>query len=415
MMKKEISNELKKIAIKTIDQCTFIKKVAYFGKESDMEILLPSGDEKYASFWVRDCAMMAESKLIPDNVLKNYIEIIATHGQNGNDTVCLRNGLSIPPYAVADHINYDGNAVYFPGTYSSGDDQGNGNFGYYPPFCDNYYYIIMVGTYIEQSGDRKILNKKCNGITVKESVEHSFAGYNIDEQTDLCVSDAEKYTVDWGFVDTVKKSGKLLMASLLRYKAAKTLKNIFKGETEKESFYESKAQKIKNNILSRFYDDNTGWFYSATEIGKQYDVWATAYAVFLGVTKDKKTLKALNDAYIDKTAVVDGYVRHILTTHDFSSDSAWESTQTKYNFYQNGAYWATPAGWYAYALYLYDGKTDILEDLIKHTRKYEDEGSPFEWINEKTTEYSGLKYGTSGVLPYIGAVKIADEIEQEKL
>lgn len=405
-MKRECVDVLKEIAIKTIKQCTFSKKVNYLNSEGNMDILLPSGDEKYFSFWIRDCAMMAESKLIPDRLLKNYIQIIATHGQNGKEKIYLENELSIPPYAIADHINYDGNAVYFPGTYSSGNNQGIGDFGFYPPFCDNYFFIMMVGAYIEQSGDLEILNEKCNEYSIKESVEFAFSGYNIDEASELCVSDSDKYTVDWGFVDSIKKTGKLLMASLLRYNAAKALQMIFKENAEKYLFYSSKAEKIKKNIVSEFYDDNTGWLFSATGIGKQYDVWATAYAVFSGVINEKKTLKALYDAYVYKTAVVDGYVRHILTTDDFSNDTAWQCSRFEYNTYQNGAYWATPTGWYAYALYCYNKQTDILDDFIDHTEKYLNDGSPFEWINATTTDYSGLNYGTSGVLPYIGAVKI---------
>ena len=411
-MNKVIVDVLKGIATKTIDDCTFLKKTNYFNEEKEETVLLPSGDEKYGSFWIRDCAMMAECKLIPDSLLKRYIQIIATHGQNGKDTIHLENGLSIPPYSIADHINYDGKPVYFPGTYSSGNNQGNGDFGFYPPFCDNYYYIIMVATYVEQSGDSKILNEKCNDLTIEECLDYAFTGYNIDDKSDLCVSNAEKYTVDWGFVDTIKKSGKLLMASLLRYNAAKKLQLLFKNNARKCSFYKTKAEKIKENILLEFYDANTGWFFSATGIGKQYDVWATAYAVFSGITKSQKTLEALYNAYVDKTAVIDGYVRHILTNNDFSADSAWECTKTKYNTYQNGAYWTTPTGWYAYALYCYNKKLDILEDFIKHSNTYAKDGAPFEWINKSTTEYSGLNYGTSGVLPYIGAIKIIEEFEQ---
>ncbi|MBQ6825449.1 MAG: hypothetical protein IJP34_02165 [Clostridia bacterium] len=411
-MDKEIINLLKATAIKTIADCTFGKKVNYFKEEKEVPVLLPSGDEKYVSFWVRDCAMMAESKLIPNHLLKKYIEIISTYGQNGKDAIRLENDLSIPPYSIADHINYDGKPVYFPGTYSSGNNQGSGDFGFYPPFCDNYYYIIMVSIYVEQSGDSEILNDKCNDLTIAESLEYAFAGYNIDDKSDLCISDEEKYTVDWGFVDTIKKSGKLLMASLLRYNAARKLQMLFKDNADKYNFYKAKAEKIKKNILLEFYDNSTGWFYSATGIGKQYDVWATAYAVFSGITKEKKTLEALYNAYIDRTAVVDGYVRHILTNNDFSTNSAWESTRTEYNTYQNGAYWATPTGWYAYALYCYNQKIDILEDFIKHLNIYAKDGAPFEWIDKTTTKYSGLNYGTSGVLPYIGAIKIIEEFKQ---
>lgn len=109
-----------------------------------------------------------------------------------------------------------------------------------------------------------------------------------------------------------------------------------------------------------------------------------------------------------RPAVRDGYVRHILTTDDFSADTAWEETLSGYNQYQNGGYWATPVGWYAYALYLQSGKTDILDDFLNHTEKYKKDGAPFEWINSDMTLYEGLNYGTSGILPYIGAKKIAE-------
>ena len=405
-MKKENIDFLKKLAKKTIDDCTFVKNVDYFNSNSDESILLPSGDEKYYSFWVRDCAMMAESNLIPDETLKKYILIIAAHGQNGSEALFLDNGLIVPPFAIADHINYDGKAVYFPGTYSTGSNQGNGDFGYYPPFCDNYYYVIMVCSYIKQSGDVGILKENVLDLTLEESIEYAFAGYNIDLESDLCVSDSERPTVDWGFVDAIKKSGKLLMASILRYNAAKALQSIFTNNQDKSAYYQSKAEKIRDNIISTFYDSKTGWFFSATGIARQYDVWATAYAVFSGILENEKTLKALYDAYIDKTAVSCGYVRHILTDNDFSSTSAWENTKLSYNTYQNGGYWSTPTGWYAYALFLYNGTTDILADFINHTQKHENEGAPFEWINADTADYSGLHYGTSGVLPYIGVSKI---------
>ena len=44
----------------------------------------------------------------------------------------LEHGLVIPPFALPDHINFDGGAVFYPGTYSSGDDQGNGAYGSCP-------------------------------------------------------------------------------------------------------------------------------------------------------------------------------------------------------------------------------------------------------------------------------------------
>lgn len=336
-----------------------------------MKVLLPSGDEKYVSFWVRDAAMMAESDLVSDEDLKCYIEIIALCGQNSAETINLKHGLIVPPYAVADHISYDSYPVFFTGTYCSGYDQGNGMFGYFPPFCDNFYFIMMVGQYLKQSEDYQILRKEYKEIPLLERLEQAFQGYNIDKTTGLCLSDSEKYTVDWGFVDTVKKSGKLLMSSLPRYNAAVILTNILKkiGSQSKTTYYTAEASKIKKNILEIFYDKDTGWLYSATGIGHQFDVWATEYAVFSGIISEKKTLEALYNGYRDHTAVVDGYVRHILVGGDYSPHSAWEATTTEMNCYQNGAYWATPTGWYAYALYKYNSEINILEDFLRHYKK----------------------------------------------
>ncbi len=397
-----ILSELKALAVKTIGDCTFVKDASYFNTAAKTPVLLPSGDEKYRSFWVRDAAMMAESELVPTEELKRYVTIFATHAQNGAETRHLENGLTVPPYAIADHVNYDGKPVFFPGTYASGDNQGSGLYGFFPPFCDNYYFIMMVEYYVNQSGDRAILDTVFDGISLSKRLEYAFEGYNVDKDSRLCVSDAETYTVDWGFVDTVKKSGKLLMSSLLRYNAALTLARLI------DCRYQSEADKMKASILATFFDEKTGWFYSATGIGRQYDVWATAYAVYSGITDDARVLKALYDAYQNRTAVVDGYVRQILTDHDHSATSAWESTPTPFGEYQNGAYWSTPTGWYAYALYKYNGNTDILGDFLKHTERYADKGSPFEWIDETTEKVSGLNYGTSGVLPYIGAKRIQE-------
>ena len=397
-------DRLREIAEKTVYDCTFPKETCYFGKPAEGNVLLPSGDEKYISFWVRDAAMMAESGLVSNADLKRYIEIIATCGQNGSQTRTLGNGLRVPPFAVADHINYDGKPVFFPGTYRSGEDQGDGSYGFYPPFCDNYYFIIMAGQYLRQSGDWQLLDCVYGGISLAERLEKAFTGYNIDEETQLCVSDPECYTVDWGFVDGVKKTGKLLMASCLRYHAAQILQEIFPDS----AYYVGIIKTLQENILQTFYDNKTGWFWSATGIGRQHDVWATAYAVFLGITREGKTLSALAEGYRNQTAVVHGYVRHILTNEDVSESSAWESSIAEYGRYQNGGYWATPTGWYGYALYLYDGSISIFEDFLQHTQAYQSIGAPFEWINTDTTDFSGLWYGTSGVLPYIGAKEITN-------
>lgn len=393
---------LKDLASETITRCTFMKTMQYNGTTEELLVLLPSGDECYTSFWIRDCVMMVESGLVPTDLVKKYIAIFASCGQNGKETRYLENGLIVPPYAVADHVNYNGRPVFYPGTYADGENQGNGSYGTYPPFCDNFFFVMLVDFYIAQSGDVHILQQKFDGIDLLTRMEYALKGYNIDAETELCRSDEDAFTVDWGFVDTIKKTGLLLMASLLRYRAALVLAKYTGESADKGTYYRELAKKISDNIMKVFYDTESGWLYSATGIGHQHDVWATAYAVCAGVLKEEKTYQALQKAYMEKTAIVNGCVRHILTTEDFSEKSAWEQTRTDKGSYQNGGYWATATGWYARALWDYDQEISnaILEDFIEHTKKYRLQGAPYEWINEDTTKFAGCGYGTSGVLPY---------------
>ena len=393
---------LEKLAKKTITDCTFTKEFDFSGNLREIDLILPSGDGKYPSFWVRDSIMMIESGLVSVELVEKYIEIFATYGQNGENTIELENGLSVPPFAVCDHVNYNGKPVYFPGTYKDGSWQGEGRYGYLPPFCDNYYFILLVKFYLDMGGKTKILEKDFNGYTLATRIEKALSSYGIDKETELCMSDEEKYTVDWGFVDSVKKTGKLLFASILRYRAAKALADICEKDGKK-NYYTSLAQKIAYSIKKEFYDEKTGWLYSATGLCHQLDVWGTAYAVYLEIIDEEKTYKALVEGYRAKTAVCDGQIRQILTNCNFNSETAWECSLAKLNTYQNGGFWATATGWYAGAIYSYDKETaeNIISDFIAHTEKYKNDGSPYEWINKDTSDFSGRLYGTSGVLPFL--------------
>ncbi len=392
---------LKQLAQETIQDCTFRKEVAMESGLNQIDLLLPSGDEKYKSFWVRDAAMMAESLLVDSANLKQYIELIATCGQNGRETLYLDNGLKVPPYAVADHINYNGRPVFFPGTMNDGTDQGIGKYGFYPPFCDNFYFVIMVGAYVRQTGNRQLLHQVYKEIPLINRLEYAVQSYNIHPETQLCFSEEDYFTVDWGFVDAVKKSGFLAFASLLRYRAYMVLSEL---NPEQKMIYTKQATQIQSSLMNLLYDREAGLFYSATGIGHQHDVWATAYALCIGALKDERAAKALTALYEKGVVTTLGsYVRHVIKTEDVSDTCTWESTFLRYNSYQNGGYWATPIGWYARALYDYNPTIGeaFLQAFIDHTDAHREEGAPYEWLHPETGVTDGHRYGTSGVLPYV--------------
>ncbi len=396
---------LLELAKKGISDCTIPKQVSLDGEVRRIPLLLPSGDETYDSFWIRDCAMMAESGLLDPALLQTYIALIASCGQNDAAARNLANGLIVPPFAVADHINYDGRPVFFPGTYASGHDQGDGSFGFYPPLCDNYYFVMMTAFYVRQTGDRNILQEVNAGRCLLDRLELAFNGHGTDKATQLCFSDPSKPTVDWGFCDQITKTGLLLMPSILRANAAEALSALCSDKPEKQAFYRAFYEKICASVYEQFFDAEAGLLYSAAGTGKQHDVWGSAYAVYSGILPkqvEAAVCRALTKAYLEKRSCRFGSVRHILLDEDAGQRTAWEKTFCEYNRYQNGGFWPTATGWYFYSLYQYDHQAafSLLEQFIQYVQADSPAGAPHEWISIDGAHCGGRRYGTSAVLPY---------------
>lgn len=150
----------------------------------------------------------------------------------------------------------------------------------------------------------------------------------------------------------------------------------------------------------------------SNEYSRQKDVWGTAFAIWLNILDEsnmQKSTEVLFDTYKNSTTLKNGYVKHIPESENMK-ETAWEKVTSKYNTYQNGGYWATPTGWYANALSLVDNETalELLEQFIHHTVEFEKDGAPFEWRSANDKCYSGLFYGASAALPYVGLKRIID-------
>ena len=140
--------------------------------------------------------------------------------------------------------------------------------------------------------------------------------------------------------------------------------------------------------------------------GENTKFWRAAGLDHLFFLTGEKSGQALLDRAAARGTL--RYVRHIPLCPG-EPPTVWEASRTAPGIYQNGAYWATATGWYAYALYKGGYGTEILEDFLAHTARHAAAGAPFEWIDERTERVSGLHYGTSGVLPYVGLCRILDE------
>ncbi len=245
------------------------------------------------------------------------------------------------------------------------------------------------------------------GIPLWERLCLSFESYHIDPETQLCFSEQDSHTVDWGFCDTITKGGLLLFPSLLRYQAALMLKELLEktGDRTRAKHYLETAKTIQKNIRKVFWDGN-GWLFSATETGREYDVMGTLFAVHLDVlekTELQTALSVISRGYLEKRSVdEDGYVRCIPEGEDFSENTAWEKALSARGDYQNGGYWAFAAGWYIHALSKIDPRLarGLFDSLATHSCSERREGAPFEWKNNRTGHRDGSFYGASVALPY---------------
>lgn len=362
---------------------------SYGPNRSGITLIKPGGRDCYPSFWVRDYAMSLESGFITG---QEQIDILLyTAARQSDSTWVTKTGSLVPRGSIPDHIRImDGLPVYFPGTYDYV-NQGN-EIWRMPPFCDQFYFIHMAWFYIDLMRDPAVLNREINSISLFNRLEMAFEAVPADAGTGMAVISDSLPTCDFGFRDVIRMTGKVCFGSLLRYRSARELAELFNqtGNRPKAEMYGEIAGKIKGNLVSIFADDR-GMLRASTGKSRQADVWATAFAVYIGALdrpNREKASRALAKAFEAGTLAMEGQIRHVLTTDDFDPGTAWEKSLASKNTYQNGAYWGTPTGWVCDAI----ARTDkaaagmLANEFIDHLRKTDfrvkgnENGGPYECV-----------------------------------
>lgn len=379
---------------------------------------VPGGNMGYPAFWVRDAVMMLGTDLIPSAEIEGWIRLIASTIRQ--DDWIVRPGVHVPAYAVPDHINFDGKAVYFPGTYDSGTAQGGHPFGKYPPLDDQFYFLIAVHEHWKATRSLALFHsrvKTASGeMPLSGLCERVFEVAPSDPSSALVIAGniETENAKDFGFADTVFKSGKLLFPSLLKLVAANGLAEMSDaaGQASKAKRYRLVAQQIRRALPLTFLRQAPGqqeaWLHSATEIGNQPDVWGSVFAVWSGALSkpaSRKVAAALAAAYRSQTAVKRGFVRHI-PSDDKVNNGVWQRSISRPGEYQNGAYWGAPAGWYIAALHTVDPQAarDMASDYIRTLREsLRPDGltEAWEWFSPETKLRRNPLYVATVALPYI--------------
>ncbi len=399
--------------------------------------LVTPGKDTYPAFWPRDFSMSVDSGFITADELRNHLLLICK-AQNGPAELKLANGLHVPAWTIPDHINYDGRPTYYPGTYASGQDQGAGACGRVPPIDDHYEFVHIAYTYWKATRDaahsdrepssargpaavrgrvpREVafLEVQIADVTVFERLERAFACPTTDPETGLAQTTEADRAVGFGFCDAETHTGKLLFASLLRYRAAGELAELAKalGRRARAASYRQVQRTIRANLARTFGDpaSRDGWLLASTGLSSQPDVWGTLFALHLGVldrTQAADACKTVADAVKRGTITLEGGVRHVPTDLDFSKTTAWERSMVPLNTYQNGGYWHTASGWLIAVLWKQDRPLalQVFREMLAHLRaqdfrKGPGYGAPWECYGHNGQARQNAVYMASVALPY---------------
>ncbi|MBN2376854.1 MAG: hypothetical protein JXD22_10650 [Sedimentisphaerales bacterium] len=365
----------------------------------------------YPAFWIRDYTLSLESgKITPKE--QQHALILTAARQQEKDWKINATGAFVPQGSIADHINYDGNPIFYPGTYDY-NHQGGDVWGILPSLDDHYFFIHMAWYYIQETKEQAILNMDINGRSLIERLELAFQVPPSDPQTHLLVVNEGNRGVSFGFMDSVRHTGNLLFGSVLKYRAACELSEMYallKNE-EKVKKYKTIATAIKNNI-SRTFPMVNGLFRASTGKSNQPCVWGSAFAVYVGAVESpyaRLISHVLCQAYKEGTLTYKGQVRHLRTTDDYDDQRSWDTPVNgdgSKSTYQHGAYWGTPLGWVCYSMAQVDedlalklAKEYIQELRQGDYRKGEGFGSPWECMHPKGNYKQNSIYMTSVTCP----------------
>jgi hypothetical protein len=369
-------------------------------------LIRPGGRDCYPAMWVRDFSMSLDSGFITVEEAKQHLRLIASR-QNGPRARKLKSGATIPPWAIPDHINFDGGAVFFPGTYSAGEDQGGEPFGLLPPADDHYEFIHIAHWIWQRTNDATFLDDVVDGLSLRDRLIRAFDVPRTDDATGgMVTTSATDRAVGFGFCDAIYLTGAILFASLLRYRAARELARLTAAKGDERNVFAMTAVTLASHVARVFADPaGSGWLLAATEIGRQPDVWGTLFALHLGVLAPEEARAARGaviDAVRDGTITLEGAVRHVPATTNWEKVAPGVAVGT----YQNGAYWHTPTGWLIAALKKHQPvlARNVFVDYITHLRAQDFRkgpgfGAPWECFGPDGKARQNAVYMTSVALP----------------
>lgn len=323
----------------------------------------------YEAFWLRDYAYTLEGSV------KSYSNKELIDACNLFVSGISENGAGV------DCIKFDGTNIYKPGF---------GTMGQHPVADGSQFTVNVAWHTYQKTKDKKFL------ATIADDLIKTMNAVPRNPETHLVhiIPGEEQERCPYGFTDTVGKQGDLLFCSLLYVQAARRLSDLLRilGRREEADHWENESIVVTNRIQQVFWDNEIGLLRAATVRCKEPDIWGSAFAVYLGVINESQSKSIATYFQQNYNEIVHkGQVRHL------PGGVYWEKARQR-DEYQNGAFWATPTGWFVYALDIVDPKLadqtviDMVEDFSRNGAN--------EWIFETTDRLPN--YLASASLPLSG-------------
>ena len=328
----------------------------------------PQVGSHYEAFWLRDYEYTLEGSIASysNRELTDACRLF----------VCSMNADG----AGVDCVKFDGTPIYKPGYGTMGSN----------PVADGSQFTVGVAWHTYRKTQNERLLEEIIDPLVK-----TMGAVPRNPETGLVHIDPR---VDWdrcpyGFTDTIHKQGDVLFCSLLYVQACRQLSDLLSRKGRADSGgWNKEATRVAEKVREAFWDADVGLFRAATVRCRQHDIWGSAFAVFLGVAdvaQSQAVARYLKTHY--EQIVQHGQVRHL------PDGVYWEQGCVR-DQYQNGAYWATPVGWFVYTLDLVDAELAdrTVFDMIHHFKKH----GACEWISG--AERKVPHYLASAALPLHG-------------
>jgi len=224
---------------------------------------------------------------------------------------------------VADRVEFDGTAVMSPGAAQA------------KPMSDD------MPIHLPAAWTRLLSHAEAAGVAIPrkkewaELIRRSFE--KVAMSFGLVWNDPQRHIVAFGFQDSIRLTGLVLLTSLVVKRGYERAAALFEKDLPPTvvADWKNRAEAIASN-LHRLFDAKAGGFVGATLAGRAFDVWGNGLAWPIATAEQKKVISATLKANQD-TIFLKGCTRQII------GPGGWPGTEAAIG-YQNGGYWGAGTG-----------------------------------------------------------------------